>query len=269
MAVSGRRRRVLGGVLLFLAGWACGGGGTSAVSAAMLLVELGGASLADMLRQAGPPAIAPGFGVAEIVPDDGVRHFALTVASENRTSREDAASLYALMDGHGPIGGVWGANVLAFAHSDMTSGSVQGIEVDVGNLGTDGVPVAGINVFAMGPRPSDVALGILNATDPSGPGGFREGIAFRSNAPGVAVTEALLRVHEGFGEVATGIDLRAARFAGPALATPGFEVGPQGEVASRTLASGTIAFACVDATGRLFASPEPCTGGAHATSDGG
>jgi len=53
------------------------------------------------------------------------------------------------MDGHGAIGGVWGANVLAFAHSDMTSGAVQGIEVDVGNLGTPSpVPVTGINVFS-------------------------------------------------------------------------------------------------------------------------
>ncbi len=270
MTVTGRRRRILGSALLFLAGWACGGGGTSAVSAAMQLVELGGASLADMLRQAGPPPIAPGFGVAEIVPDDGARHFALTVASENRTSREDAAALYALIDGHGSIGGVWGANVLAFAHSDMTSGSVQGIEVDVGNLGTDaGVPVAGINVFAIGPRPSDVALGILNAADPSGPGGFREGIAFRSNQPGVAVTEALLRVHDGFGEVATGIDLRGASFTGPALATPGFEVAADGGIASRTLATGATAFACLDATGRLFASARPCAGAAGATADGG
>ncbi|MBM4245768.1 MAG: hypothetical protein FJ148_18510 [Deltaproteobacteria bacterium] len=258
--MTARRRRALGGAALFLAGWACGGGGTSAVSAAMQLVEIGGASLADMLRQAGPPAIAPGFGVAEIVPDDGARHFAVTVASENRASREDTAALYALMDGHGAIGGVWGANVLAFAHSDMTSGAVQGIEVDVGNLGTDaGVPVTGVNVFAMGPRPSDVALGILNAADPAGPGGFREGIAFRSNAPGVAVTEALIRVHPGFGTVATGIDLRGASFAGPALATPGFEVRPDGAVASRALATGAPAFACVDAAGRLFASATPCT----------
>ena len=264
------RRRIVGGTLLFLAGWACGGGGTSTVAAAMQLIELGGASLAEMLGQAGPPPITPGFGVAERVADDGTRHFALTVASENRASREDAAALYALMDGHGAIGGVWGANVLAFAHSDMTSGSVQGIEVDVGNLGTDAdVPVAGINVFAIGPRASDVALGILNAADPSGPGGFREGIAFRSNAPGVAVTEALLRVHDGFGTVATGIDLRAASFTGAALATPGFEVGPDGAIASRALATGGTAFACVDAAGRLFASAAPCTGSADGATSGG
>ena len=260
------RRRILGSALLFLAGWACGGGGAGTVSAAMQLIELGGASLADMLAQAGPPAIAPGFGVAERVADDGARHFSLTVATENRASREDAAALYALMDGHGAIGGVWGANVLAFAHSDMTSGSVQGIEVDVGNLGTDAaVPVAGINVFAIGPRESDVALGILNAADPSGPGGFREGIAFRSNAPGVAVTDALIRVHDGFGTVASGIDLRAADFTGAALATPGFEVGADGAITSRTLATGAAAFACVDASGRLFASATPC----RAPADGG
>lgn len=267
--MAGRRRRILGGALLFLAGWACGGGGTGTVAAAMQLVELGGASLADLLAQAGPPPITPGFGVAERVADDGTRHFSLTVASENRVSREDAAALYALMDGHGAIGGVWGANVLAFAHSDMTSGSVQGIEVDVGNLGTHAsVPVAGVNVFAIGPRTSDVALGILNAADPAGPGGFREGIAFRSNAPGVAVTEALLRVHDGFGTVATGIDLRAASFTGPALATPGFEVGADGAIASRTLATGSAAFACVDAAGRLFASPTPCTSAEAAAASG-
>ena len=86
------RRRILGSVLLFLAGWACGGGGAGTVSAAMQLIELGGASLADMLAQAGPPAIAPGFGIAERVADDGARHFSLTVAAENPPSPEDAAA---------------------------------------------------------------------------------------------------------------------------------------------------------------------------------
>jgi hypothetical protein len=254
-----RRRRIVTGILLFVTGWACGGGGASAVSAAMQLVELGGASLAEMLGQAGPPPITVGFGVAERVPADGTRHFALAVASENHDSREDAAALYALMDGHGDAGGVWGANVLAYAHSDMTGGAVQGLEVDVGNLGTRSpVPVTGINVFAIGPVPSDVALGILNAPDPSGPGGFREGIAFRSGESGVAVTEALLRVHPGFGTVESGIDLRAATFTGPALASPGFRVDGDGAITSQPLATGQIAFACVDADGRLFASATPC-----------
>jgi hypothetical protein len=181
------------------------------------------------------------------------------VASENRASRADAAALYALMDGHGAIGGVWGANVLAFAHGDMTSGAVQGLEVDVGNLGAaPGVPVTGINVFAIGPVPADVALGILSGPDPSGPGGFREGIVFRSSSQGPAVTDALVRVHPGFGTVAAGIDLREASFSGPALATPGFSIGPDGEIASSALASGATAFACVDAEGRLFASAAPC-----------
>jgi len=72
------------------------------------------------------------------------------------------------------------------------------------------------------------------------------------------VTEALIRVHPGFGTVATGIDLRAATFSGPALATPGFSVGPNGEIASQALATGRSAFACVDPQGRLFASPTPC-----------
>ena len=54
------------------------------------------------------------------------------------------------------------------------------------------VPVTGINVFAIGPQPSDVALGILNGTA-AGPGGFREGIAFRSNPGGTAVSDVLVR----------------------------------------------------------------------------
>src|SRR5690606_11791883 len=90
-------------LLAFVAGWACGGGGSDGIAAVMRLLELGGASLADMLAQAGPPPISAGLGIAEIVPDDGTRHFALTVASENRSSKEDTAALYALMDGHGPI----------------------------------------------------------------------------------------------------------------------------------------------------------------------
>lgn len=45
--------------------------------------------------------------------------------------------------------------------------------------------MSGMNVFAIGPRPSDVAVGILNGLA-AGPGGFREGIAFHSNPPGTA-----------------------------------------------------------------------------------
>jgi len=190
---------------------------------------------------------------------DGTRHFTLTVATENRQSPEDAVALYALMDGHGRVGGIWGANVLAFAHSDMESGGVQGLEVDVGNLGAD-VPVTGINVFAIGSRPSDVALGILNGTS-AGAGGFREGIAFRSNPGGVAVTDALIRVQPGFGTVASGIDLREAQFTGLALATPGFSVDADGVITSVSLATGASAYACVAANGRLFASVTPCVGG--------
>ncbi len=251
-----RLRTIIVALALFAAGYACGGGGGSSSLAAPTLFELNGGSLARQLEEAGPPPITAGFGIAERTPEDGTRHFTLTVASENRESREDAAALYAQMDGHGAIGGVWGANLLAYAHSDMESGIVQGLEVDVGNLGAT-VPVTGINVFAIGPRPSDVALGILSG-DGAGAGGFREGIAFRSSGSGVAVTEALMRVQPGFGSVATGIDLREARFMGPAIATPGVTVDAQGVVASVPLATGGVAFACVDADGRIFASHAPC-----------
>jgi hypothetical protein len=252
-------RTTILGFVLFAAGYACGGsGGGGATNAATTLFELNGGSLVHQLQEAGSPPITPGFGIAEHVPDDGTRHFTFTVATENREGREDAAALYALMDGHGRIGGIWGGNLLAFAHSDMESGVVQGLEVDVGNLGAN-VPVTGINVFAIGPRPSDVALGILNG-DSAGAGGFREGIAFRSAAGGVAVTEALMRVQPGFGTVATGIDLREARFTGPAVATPGFSVDAEGTIASAPLATGGRAFACVDGDGRLYASTAPCVG---------
>ena len=197
MRIAGRR--TFGAVLLVAAGYACGSGGAGdmveAIADAVTLYELNGASLAEQLSQAGPPAITAGFGIAERVPEDGTRHFTLTVATENRIAKSDSAALYALMDAHEDAGHAWGANVLAFAHSDMRGGSVQGLEIDVGNLGTAGdVPVAGLNVFAVGPKPSDVAIGILNG---GGPGGFRTGIAFRSNAPGVAVTDALMRVSPG------------------------------------------------------------------------
>ncbi|MBI3769212.1 MAG: hypothetical protein HY271_12095 [Deltaproteobacteria bacterium] len=246
---------ILFGVALFALGYACGGGGGASL-ATPTLFELNGGSLARQLEEAGPPAITAGFGIAERAPEDGTRHFTLTVATENRESREDTAALYAQMDGHGAIGGIWGGNLLAYAHSDMESGIVQGLEVDVGNLGAN-VPVTGINVIAIGPRPSDVALGILNG-DAAGAGGFREGIAFRSSGSGVAVTEALMRVQPGFGTVATGIDLREARFTGPATATPGFTVDAQGAVTSAPLATGGPAFACLDPAGRLFASHTPC-----------
>ncbi len=244
---------------IFLSGWACGGGGSTAVAEISRLIEIGGASLAGQLEQAGPPPIAPGVGIAERVAEgDGRRHFTLTVANETLGGSEDSVALYALADGHGSIGELWGANLLAFAHSDMTSGAVQGLEIDVGNLGTRAdVPVTGLNVFAIGPRPSDVAIGILNGTA-AGAGGFRTGIAFRSNSPGRAVSDALVRVEPGFGRVARGIDLREAEFADDALATPGFAVGADGGVRSRTLATGRTSFACVDSEGRLFASPDPC-----------
>lgn len=253
------RREVLAAITWVAVGWACGSGGAGdALMAAATLVELNGGSLAEQLREAGLPPITAGFGIAERVPDDGTRHFTLTVATENRAAASDSAALYALMDAHDAAGEAWGANILAFAHSDMRGGAVQGLEIDVGNLGTAGdVPVTGLNVFAIGAKPSDVAIGVLNGTA-SGPGGFREGIAFRSNAPGVAVSEALVRVHPGFGEVRTGIDLREARFAGPALATPGFTVDATGGVTSTPLATGRVAYACVDAEGRLFASASPC-----------
>jgi len=254
-----RIRDVAATLGIFLAGWACGGGGESAVAEITRLIEIGGASLSRQLEQAGPPPIEPGVGIAErVATEDGRRHFTLTVANETVAGGEDSVALYALTDGHGPIGEVWGANVLAFAHSDMTSGAVQGLEIDVGNLGTPAdVPVTGLNVFAIGPRPSDVAIGILNGLA-AGDGGFHTGIAFRSNAPGRAVTDALVRVEPGFGRVVRGIDLREAEFADDALATPGFAVDSDGGVRSRTLATGRTSFACVDAEGRLFASATPC-----------
>jgi len=252
-------RRMLGVMALLVTGYACGSGGAgNAVVAALTLFEFTGGSLARQLEEAGPPPITSPFGIAERVPEDGTRHFTLTIATENRDAKNDAVALYALMDAHEASGQVWGANILAFAHSDMRGGAVQGLEIDVGNLGTpEAVPVTGLNVFAIGERPSDVAIGILNGTA-AGPGGFREGIAFHSSPPGVAVTESLLRVHEGFGTVATGIDLRAATFVGPALATPGFTVDATGAVSSARLATGARAYACVDADGTLFASGAPC-----------
>jgi hypothetical protein len=249
---------VAAAMTLLLLGWACGSGGGDVLAAVTRVLELGGGSLAAQLGQAGPPPITPGFGIAELVPEDGTRHFSLVVATENRTAQSDSAALYALMDAHDGAGQAWGANILAFAHSDLRGGAVQGLEIDVGNLGTAGeVPVTGLNLFAIGPKPSSVAVGILNE-NVAGPGGFREGIAFRSNPPGVAVTDALVRVHPGFGDVDTGIDLREARFRALALATPGFAVDGAGAVTSTPLATGHVAFACVDPEGRLFASAVPC-----------
>jgi hypothetical protein len=69
-----------------------------------------------------------------------------------------------------------------------------------------------------------------------------------------------MRVQPGFGTVATGIDLREAHFTGPAFASPGFSVDPEGSVVSAPLATGSTAFACIDADGRLFASRGPCVG---------
>lgn len=255
-----RVRDVVATGAVFLFGWACGGGGgDDAVAAAERLLEIGGGSLARQLEQAGPPAITAGLGVAErVVGGDGERHFSFVVANENVGAKEDSVALYALSDGHGPIGETWGANVLAFAHSDMTSGAVQGLEIDVGNLGTPGpVPVTGLNVFAIGPRRSDVAIGILNGLA-AGEGGFLDGIVYRSNAPGTAVSRALVRVEDGFGRVERGIDLRAAEFAGDAIATPGFAVDGRGGLRSASLAAGRTSFACIDAEGRIFASESPC-----------
>jgi hypothetical protein len=260
MESTGRGRRTLGGALLLLAGYACGSGGGAALAQVQTLFEFGSARLAALLAQAGDPPITSPFGIAESVPEDGSRHFTLTVATENRAAKSDVAALYAEVDGYGEIGEIWGANVLAFAHSDMRSGGVQGLEIDVGKLGREvPVPVTGLNVFAIGPAPADVAIGILNGTA-AGPGGFREGIAFRSNPGGTAVSDALVRVAPGFGRVRTGIDLEAAEFEDAAIATPGFRVGAQGELASEALATGAPAFVCVDAEGRLFASRAPCAG---------
>jgi hypothetical protein len=100
----------------------------------------------------------------------------------------------------------------------------------------------------------------LNGTA-AGPGGFREGIAFRSNPGGTAVHDALIRVHPDFGTVTSGIDLREARFTDVAIATTGFSVDGTGSVTSAALATGATAYACVDAVGKLFASRSPCTGG--------
>ncbi len=250
--------RALAGLGIFLFGYACGGGGGAASADPTQLFEFGGASLAGLLEQAGPPQITAPVGIAESVPEDGTRHFTLAVATENREAKSDVAALYAEVDGYGDIGPIWGGNLLAFAHSSMRSGTVTGLEVDVGNLGTEEhVPVAGINIFAIGDRPSDVALGILNGTS-AGRGGFRQGIAFRSAPGGIAVTDALMRVQPGFGRVRTGIDLVEAEFEGPAFASPGFRVGPLGEIQSDALRGAGTAYACVDASGALFASTAPC-----------
>jgi hypothetical protein len=256
---ASRLRRSVRAIGLVLLGYACGSD-ARALAQMQTLLEFGGARLSALLAQAGDPPITAPVGIAEKVPDDGTRHYTLTVATENRTTKTDTVALYAEADGYGDIGWIWGANLLAFAHSDMRSGGVQGLEVDVGKLGSDvPVPVTGMNVFAIGPTPSDVAIGILNGTA-AGPGGFREGIAFRSNPGGTAVTEALIRVQPGFGRVRTGIDLENAEFEGAAIATPGFRVGALGEVSSAELATGRTAYVCVDGEGRMFASASPCTG---------
>ena len=253
-----RLRRLAAIGSLFLLGYACGGGVTAVADEMRTLYEFGGAKLQDLLEQAGTPRITTPIGIAQTVPEDGTRHFTLAVVTENHQAKSDVAALYAEVDGYLDSGPIWGGNILAFAHSNMRGGDATGLEVDVGNLGTEEhVPVAGVNVFAIGPRPSDVALGILNSTV-AGPGGFRVGIAYRSNPGGTAVTEALMRVEEDFGTVQTGIDLRNARFDGPAIATPGFHVGPEGAIEAAPLATGSTAYACVDPDGRLFASRSPC-----------
>ena len=125
-----RIRGIVAAVGLFAAGYACGGGGGASSLAAQTLFELNGGSLARQLEGAGSPPITAGFGIAERVPEDGTRHFTLAVATENREAQADAVALYTQTDGHGRIGGVWGANIVAVAHSDMESGVVQGLEVD-------------------------------------------------------------------------------------------------------------------------------------------
>lgn len=58
-----------------------------------------------------------------------------------------------------------------------------------------------------------------------------------------------MRVHDDFGRVQTGIDLTRAQFDGAAIASPGFAVGPGGEIRSDALATGAATYACVGRTG--------------------
>ena len=98
-------RTTIIGLALFAAGYACGAGsGGDATNAATTRFELNGGSLAQQLEEAGPPPIASGIGIAERVPDDGTRHFTLTVATENReTALATGATAYACLDAGGKL----------------------------------------------------------------------------------------------------------------------------------------------------------------------
>src|SRR4029078_1526129 len=76
-----RARSTLVGLAIFAAGYAGGGGGGGgSTNAATTLFELNGGSLAEQLQEAGPPLITPGFRIAQRVPADGTRPFALALA---------------------------------------------------------------------------------------------------------------------------------------------------------------------------------------------
>src|SRR5690349_9202240 len=87
-------------VVAFVAGAACGDDARSLATPPPTAIEVNGGSLAAQLAKAGNPPITAAFGVAEHVPADDTRHFALTIATENGDNPNDAAALYALMDGH-------------------------------------------------------------------------------------------------------------------------------------------------------------------------
>ena len=66
-AATRRARQILAVVLVFSAGWACGGGSSPIAAAPMsTLFEFGGASLDALLAQAGFPPITVPFGIVAL-----------------------------------------------------------------------------------------------------------------------------------------------------------------------------------------------------------
>ena len=191
--------------------------------------------VAWLIGQGTPTAVT--FRVSPSITIPG-RHYA--IAGEVRDTGGavgDKVGVYgASLGGHGS--NIWGGNFLAQLDAGMPDAIMQGVEIDLNNNRGPGIAQWGLNITNGGRYKSSNGLVISGVqVDPS----WGTGILIDKAERGITI------------DGTSGNAIEIFNLSGKMT----FAVDPQG-VRVPQLAGDGSQFACIDATGRLYASPNPC-----------